>query len=428
VRFIFVTRPFRGRKALATATQRRRKSRRAPMGENKKTPGSPRSKRPRPKRAAPAAEQAAKPSALAAFLAAHKRAIGYGALAMAATFTVALGALLVVFGRSRPSGTGGVVDVDWPADLGAEASADKLAALGLVDDASAMAVFLRATGGTREFVAGPHLLPTGASPWELRRYLARSMLRPSAKLVVPEGFSRFDIAARLEKLKIASKRGFVAASADPKLLAELGIDKDGPAESAEGYLFPATYDLALDSDPRDVVRALDAAFEKRWAALAQGHEQGLASLRSSLGWGRREVITLASIIEKEAAVDDERPLIASVFLNRLTDPSFHPKRLQSDPTSAYGCVAYPDEAPACKGWSGKPTPAILHDAKNRYSTYTHAGLPPGPISNPGARSIDAVLAPATSKLLYFVATGGGRHTFSDSLGAHTQAVTGPKSP
>lgn len=137
---------------------------------------------------------------------------------------------------------------------------------------------------------------------------------------------------------------------------------------------------------------------------------------------------LASIIEKEAAVDEDRPLIASVFINRLMDPEFKTHRLQSDPTSSYGCVAWPGEAPSCSDFAGKPTPAMNRDPKNRYSTYTHAGLPPGPISNPGTKSLEAALAPPTTRYLYFVATGGGRHTFSETFDAHNDAIQRGRTP
>jgi UPF0755 protein len=376
----------------------------------------PRSRRGAPGKAPPPKRQAPRTVRL--------RAVLWALASMGATMAVALAIVLFVYGRSRsekPAPT--AIEVDWPPGLTSEQAAAKLAALGLVESPSTMAVFLRASGGTHDFVAGPHLLPMGASPWELRRLLSRSIMRPGKKLVVPEGFNRFDIGARLEKLHIAGKRGFLAASADARLLAELGLAQPGePPASAEGYLFPATYEFAADTDPRDVVRKMIETAEKRWQNIAAQHGSGLAHLRSTLGWGRREVVIMASIVEKEAGVDDERPMIASVFLNRLTDPSFHPKKLQSDPTSAYGCVAFADEAPSCKAFAGKPTPAINNDPANRYSTYTRTGLPPGPIGNPGARSLEAVLAPAASRYFYFVASGGGRHTFSESLEAHNEAV------
>jgi UPF0755 protein len=344
---------------------------------------------------------------------------------------IAAGVLLLGYGRRHAQSRGsGVIEVDWPAGLDSEQAAARLVELGLADDRQTMAVFLRATGGTSDVVPGPHLLPTGATPWELRRMLSRSFLRPSVKLTVPEGYNRFDIGSRLEKLKIAGRKAFLAASVDPALLDEVGIDKreGSAAESAEGYLFPATYEFALDSDPREIIKRLVEETHRRWNAIVLERKDGLASLEASLGWNRRDVLTLASIIEKEAAVDDERPLIASVFLNRLLDPVFRPKRLQSDPTSLYGCLSSPEEAPSCAGFSGKPTPAINHDPKNRYSTYVHNGLPPGPIANPGAKSIEAVLAPAATRFFYFVAAGGGRHTFSEDLDAHNGAVHKSKSP
>jgi UPF0755 protein len=356
------------------------------------------------------------------------RAVLWGAGALAGTVGLAVLALLLGYGRSR--GTGGrVVEIDWPAGLSSDEAAALLADQGLCESRETMAIFLRATGGTDDFVPGSHLLFDGATPWEIRRLLARSMFRPSARVTVPEGFNRFDIAARLEKAHVASRRGFLAASADPALLAELAIATPAaPAESAEGYLFPATYDLGLDSDPREVVRRLVAEADRRWAALAGKHVETAERLHASLGWGRRELVTIASLIEKEAAVDEDRPLIASVFVNRLADPAFKPKRLQSDPSSAYGCVAFPDDAPSCAGYAGKPTPAINRDPKNRYSTYVHDGLPPGPIANPGVKSLEAALEPASTRYLYFVAAGGGRHAFSETLDAHNDAVHKGKAP
>ena len=128
------------------------------------------------------------------------------------------------------------------------------------------------------------------------------------------------------------------------------------------------------------------------------------------------------MVEKEAAVDDERGLIAGVFLNRLLFDDFRPKLLQSDPTSGYGCLAAPEEAPSCATYKGKITPALNRDRLNRYSTYTNEGLPPGPIANPGERSIRAVLDPTPSRFLFFVAAGGGRHKFSETLEEHNKAI------
>jgi UPF0755 protein len=352
---------------------------------------------------------------------------------------IATAALLLVFGYARIGGLGGpVVEIDWPAGLDPEQAAALLAESGLVHSASAMALYLRATGGTADFVPGPHSLYHGASPHTLRAMLTRSPSRSSVRVVIPEGFHRFDIAERLQKTHVVGPKQFLAATSDRALLVELGIDTTAtpaatpvpnqerttePPESAEGYLAPATYEFLIDTDAREVVRKLVAEADRRWAALVAERGQGLAAAAATLGWGRREIVTLASIIQREAMMDDERPIIASVFYNRLLDPNFKPRRrLQSDPTAMYGCVAHPDEAPTCADYHGKPTPAVLHDPKNRYTTYMAPGLPPGPISNPGDASLAAALSPASTKYLFFVAKGGGRHTFSETFDAHNNAI------
>ena len=298
--------------------------------------------------------------------------------------------------------------------------AAKLESAGVIDNARYFTWYLRLTGGTRGMARGPHLLTDDASPREIARRLERRGAS-HAKVVIPEGWTRFDIANRLDASRVCTTRRFLDATANEKLLGELHV----PGETAEGFLFPATYDLELDSDPEDLVRQMVHLFDKRWAALESQHDAGLKELSDSLGWGRREVVVLASMIEKEAAVDDERGVIASVFLNRLRDPSFKPARkLQSDPTSGYGCLVLSPPPQSCIAFTGKITHDINVDPANTYSTYVTAGLPPGPICNPGARSIEAVLSPALTHYYFFVAKGGGRHTFSETLGDHNAAISG----
>jgi UPF0755 protein len=226
------------------------------------------------------------------------------------------------------------------------------------------------------------------------------------------------MARRLEESRVVPVREFLDATTDTRLLGDLTID----ADSAEGFLFPATYELPLDSDARDVVRRMKREFDRRWDLLSRARGATLSDVMSSAGLDVRGVVTLASMIEKEAAVDDERPVIASVFLNRLREPSFRPRRLECDPTAAYGCLAFPEKAASCAGFSGKPTAEIEHDAANPYSTYTHEGLPPGPIANPGYKSLEAAASPANTHFFYFVARGQGRHSFSETYEAHLAAT------
>jgi len=273
-----------------------------------------------------------------------------------------------------------------------------------------------------ELAAGEHILNDAASPRELARRLARTSGRPAEHVTFPEGFHALQVGQRLERAEVCTLSAFRRAAFDPTLLRELGIE----GASAEGYLFPASYGLLVDSDAREVVRVLAAEAKKRMQKLRVDHPGRLEQLASEFGFGEREVLTLASIIEKEAQASDERPLIASVFFNRLRDPDFKPARmLQSDPTASYGCVIAGAEIPSCTGFHGSVTPALLRDPANPYNTYRHPGLPPGPIANPGEASIAAVLAPAHSDFLYFVAKGAGRHAFSRTFAEHREALESP---
>jgi UPF0755 protein len=324
--------------------------------------------------------------------------------------------VFVVFPNGAGPGQGKDVEVVVELDEPRSSVVEKLDKAGLVRSPGLFALWVRLTAP--RFAPGRHLLTDDASPQELVRRLERLGAASRAKVTIPEGWNRFDIARRLKALHVTPEDAFVEATQDHDLLVELAID----AESAEGYLFPATYEIPRDSDAKDVVRRMKSEFDRRFAQLEQNHHLGRIQLESSLGWGRREILTLASMVEKEAAVDEERPIIASVFLNRLRDPNFKKKVLQCDPTAGYGCLVMKDRVPSCAGYSGKITHAINTDPLNRYSTYVHEGLPPGPIGNPGMKSLQAVLAPSQTKYLYFVAREGRRHTFSETLEEHNAAV------
>jgi UPF0755 protein len=302
-----------------------------------------------------------------------------------------------------------------------DALAERLAAAGLVAHPRLFAVYLRLTGGAASAARGAHLLSDDLSPREIVARLERSPFAGRARVTFPEGWTRFDMAKRLEQAGVCSQRGFLDASADPSLLRELRLEG---APSAEGFLFPATYDLAKDSDPREIVRRMKGEFDRRWSLAEARHGSSLNDLGASLGWGMRQIVTLASMVEKEAVVDEERPLIASVFVNRLRDPAFTPKLLQCDPTAGYGCLVTPESIPSCAGFTGKITHDLVADPENPYNTYKHEGLPPGPIANPGLKSLEAAMAPPATRWLYFVARGGGRSTFSETYGAHASAVRG----
>jgi UPF0755 protein len=221
----------------------------------------------------------------------------------------------------------------------------------------------------------------------------------------------------LEQAGVCDAEDFRRAVRDSAQARALGI----PADSAEGYLFPATYELLADSTPAAVVGVLVAEAQKRLQQLQSQLGAEFLARQNEHGMSAHDVVVLASVIEKEAARADEKPVIASVFLNRLLDPTFRPLHmLQSDPTAIYGCLVQDPPPASCS--AGRPTPAMLKDAANLYNTYRHPGLPPGPISSPGEAAIRAVLSPAKTDYLYFVTAGGGRHRFSRTFSEHRGAI------
>jgi UPF0755 protein len=342
-------------------------------------------------------------------------------------FTLALlglagvGALLVVsfwaWAKSEGPGTGKRVHYEVRPDSPPDEIARELHERGVLSSPRLFALYLRLGGGPPS--PGPHLLRDNLSARELAQRLGRLPGRAKVKLTFPEGWNHLQMAERLEQHEVAGAEAFKAAVRSQEILESLAIR--GP--TAEGRLFPATYELFVDSAPEQIVRLLVEESRKRIGRLMTERSAAFDELQQTFGFGEFEILTLASMVEKEAQDPDERPLIASVFFNRLSDPTFRPARmLQSDPTAAYGCLVAPSEAPSCAEYSGRVTPAMVRDAGNPYNTYKHAGLPPGPIANPGEKAILAVLEPAKTDFLYFVARGGGRHAFTRTFAEHRQAI------
>ena len=354
--------------------------------------------------------------------------------ALALVVAAALGAaswLLLVYPKERASGSGEAFVVEVPRGANARRVAGLLEERGVVESARVFGFYLRVIGVDQELRAGPVLLSGDLAPSEVARRLSRRSDRVPVRVTVPEGYTRFDIAARLEALGVCEAGPFLEATAEPPE----GVD----APSAEGFLFPDTYDFRKGDRAARVAERMVTNGARRREALFAEHAERVAELEAELGWGTAEILTLASIVEKEAAVADERPRIAGVFLNRIRSATFLPQRtggcprgpdgprercgcLQADPTVSYGCLAEPERAPSCAAFDGRITRAMLEDPANRYSTYRHGGLPPGPIANPGLAAIEAVLTPDAHDYLYFVARGGGRHAFSAELEDHNAAV------
>ncbi len=329
---------------------------------------------------------------------------------------------LLLWARSAGPGAGRSFVIELPRSSTTTELAALLESRGALSSPRLFRAYLSVLQPGLELSPGEHLLDDAASPRELALRMRRDAARASERVTIPEGFQFVQIGQRLERAEICTRDSFQRAVRDPALLRELGIE--GP--SAEGYLFPAGYALLHDSDARAIVRVMVSEAKARLQKLFRAYPGRFEQLTRDEAFSERDVLTLASMVEKEAQADDERSLIASVFLNRLRDPDFRPARmLQSDPTASYGCLVNAAEIATCAGFHGIVTPALLRDPSNPYNTYRHAGLPPGPIANPGEASIRAVLAPAPTDYLYFVARGAGRHAFSRTFAEHREALAAP---
>jgi UPF0755 protein len=286
-----------------------------------------------------------------------------------------------------------VFRVEPGASLGSIAR--QLEAAGLVRHARTLAWTARLLGQGGALRSGEYALSAAQSPIAILSRLA-SGRTITYRVVVPEGFTAEQIGARLEAAGLAEAAAFAAAVRDPELIASLGIQ----AASLEGYLFPETYLLPRGLPPEEVVRVMVGHFLEVWREIEP--------LAVAQGLSQHEVVTLASIVEKETGVPQERELVAAVFRNRL----LRRMRLESDPTVIYGI----------QGFDGNLRRKDLENEQNPYNTYRIPALPPGPIASPGEASLRAVLTPASSNYLYFVARNDGTHVFSSTFREHARAV------
>jgi len=260
----------------------------------------------------------------------------------------------------------------------------------------------------RSLKAGEYLFDKSATSIDVHRRLVRGDVYFHT-VVIPEGFNMFDIAQAIQNAGLGSSEDFLkVAASDTALIADLAPD----AKTLEGYLFPNTYEFTRMQTMEEIAGAMVKQFrqvarEIGLIADAKMTEVKNADLRSD---DVQRTVILASIIEKETAAPEERPLVASVYYNRMARHGL----LQADPSVIY--------AELLQGsYSG-----ALHHAdmqfNSAYNTYTHPGLPPGPIGNPGRTSLAAAMHPAETDYLYFVSNGNGHHRFARSLEEHNKNV------
>ncbi|MBI2884422.1 MAG: endolytic transglycosylase MltG [Candidatus Methylomirabilis oxyfera] len=252
-----------------------------------------------------------------------------------------------------------------------------------------------ARGTQRRLLAGEYEFAPGLSLLEVIRRIeqGRGLVN---QVTIPEGYAARQMAELLQEKGLVDQDRFMSLLRDRRLLRQYNVD----GESLEGYLFPDTYRLVKGMGEEAIIELMAHRFTEMFGSAEQARAR---ELKMSVA----DIVTIASLIEREAMADEERPLISAVFHNRLRLGM----PLQSDPTVLYGLSRF----------SGKLTKANLR-APSPYNTYLHRGLPPGPIASPGRASVMAALYPASSRYLYFVSKNDGTHVFSNTLREHDAMV------
>ena len=301
--------------------------------------------------------------------------------------------LLVVTACNRPHGA--PIRVIVPKGATFSSATDSLSRAGLVSSSRFFKLYARFSGKDRNIKPGTYLIKRG-TPWSEIIAALHGGHGLVNTVTIPEGFTIAQIVPALAQALSVSQDSVRAAVNDTAIISRLQI----PAKTPEGYLFPDTYAFPDGTKPRDAVLEMVKRFEREW-------KPEYTARLATLGRTRHEVVTLASIVEREAKVGTERPVIAAVYYNRLKIGM----ALQADPTVQYA--------------RGQHTSRVLLkdlEIDSPYNTYKYPGLPPGPIASPGGASLQATLFPADVPFLYFVAMPDGHHEFRRTLEEHTTAV------
>ena len=305
------------------------------------------------------------------------------------------GLLVALVGCGSSDGPGVTVTIPPGATL--DAAVDSLAANHVITHPGTFRLYatLRGLGGSLK--SGVYLLRQDESWSDVVAALERGR-GVEQRFTVREGLRLVEVADLAQARLGIPRDSFVAAAQDPDVLAGLSVPAGTP--SAEGYLFPTTYLLPSRIGARELVRVMTHQFTQQWSPEWQGR-------LDTLGFSRHQLVTLASIVEAEVRYDPDRPFIAAVYRNRLK----RGMRLEADPT-----VSYAFGRRLKRLWEKNLA------VRSAYNTYLHAGLPPGPISQPGRASLAAALYPADVPFLYFVAQPDGKHIFSATYAEHEAAI------
>ena len=288
--------------------------------------------------------------------------------------------------------------VDIPQGAGSRTIGDRLVAGGVIRDGVTFRASLWLSGQGRRLKAGEYRFTQAATPFDVIDRLARGDVYV-IKLAFPEGLTIGEMAALFEMHGFGPAAAFAKAASDPTPIRAI----DPAARDLEGYLFPDTYPLTRHTTASELVRLMVAQFQHEFTPQMRQ----AAAVR---GLTPRQAVTLASIVEKETAKPEERPIVAAVYGNRLRIGML----LQCDPTVIYALTRV-----------GTYTGNLRRDDlqfDSPYNTYRYPGLPPGPIASPGRASLEAALHPADADFLYFVSRNDGSHVFANTLGEHNRNV------
>ena len=308
---------------------------------------------------------------------------------------------------AAPDAGDGPLVVEVPPGAGSDAIAVQLLTRGVLDETSRFRTLLAYTGVAPQLRAGRYEFEASTPAAEVIRKMRQGETREIV-LIVPEGLRVEEVGELVVGLGIATEDEWASAVARPRWEPLLRARPEGA--DLMGYLFPANYPL---SDDETAVSILQAMID----ALDEALSPAVRSQIEASGMTVHEVLTLASVIEREALLYEELPIIASVFLNRLESGI----ALYADPTVQFAITEGAEERPADGWWKRELTlDDLAYDSP--YNTYLVAGLPPGPIANPGLDAILAVLRPAETDYLYFVAKGDGSHAFAETLAEHEANV------
>jgi len=330
------------------------------------------------------------------------------AVAVMAIAAFAAMAYLAAFSHSKGPGEGATREIHIPSGVGPRGLARILVGAEAISSPTTFTLWIRLSGNFKRIRAGDFEIKDNATPLKIIEVISGRSTGRGIQVTIPEGFTLSRIAMAVEEAGLVGASSFTKAATNKKLLAKHQV----PGPTFEGYLFPDTY-FFEKSDTADILVA----------KMHRNFNEKIASIKIKNKNHLKDLVTLASIVQAEARVLDEMPIIAGVYTNRLTKPTFPQKILQADPTVAYGCEPFVvPRAKSCKIFKGKLTRSQLDDSSNPYNTYRHKGLPPGPICAPGIDALRAASAPADVPYLYFVVDSNGRHTFSSTLRDHQKAV------